>query len=307
MWWWWFRPILWSSLIRHVMAFAIGTLHVHEFGANLDGLIHYLDTARSQNITWIDTADVYGWYQDGRGRSNDLIGKAFERRPDLRDHFHIIAKCGIRLEGGYHIDLSPEWIESSVNRILSIFEKSTIDVLMIHNPTDTYDDGALAFTLQRLQKTQKIRQVGISNFNIVQYQRLQQALLRVQMKVDVFEIETSVLTPTFLFDDTISYMQSQNMTVYGWGPLGGDPYGGKNRLFFSSDPRVMTIRHALQQTGIEPDQAALAWLRQTAPLVIPILGTTSPDRLRHQVIEKTLSTAQFISIQMVVSRVYKES
>lgn len=116
---------------------AIGTLHVHEFGTNLDGFIHYLGTARTQSITWMDTADVYGWYQDGRGRSNDLIGEAFARRPDLQDHFRIVAKCGIRLEGGYHIDLSPEWIQSSVDRFLSIFRKPYIDILMIHNPTDT--------------------------------------------------------------------------------------------------------------------------------------------------------------------------
>ena len=46
----------------------------------------------------------------------------------------LVAKFGIRLQGGYHVDLSPEWIKESMDRYLDLFNTDHVDVFMIHNP-----------------------------------------------------------------------------------------------------------------------------------------------------------------------------
>jgi hypothetical protein len=99
---------------------------------NITGLISAMETCLDLGITTFDLADVYGWYQDGHGVSNDLLSKVFQQRPDLRAKVELVCKFGIRLNGGYHVDSSPEWIHESIDRYLTLFNTTYVDVVSPH-------------------------------------------------------------------------------------------------------------------------------------------------------------------------------
>lgn len=281
---------------------ALGALHFPEY-TNVDLLINHLDTAINLNITTLDTADVYGWYKDGYGKSNDLISNAFNKRLDLRNKFEIVAKFGIRLNGGYHVDLSPEWIEESLERYLELFNTSYVDVFMIHNPSSNIDNYAVAYTFKQMYIKNKVKAFGVSNFFISDYEALQVAMMSFGIKISVYEVETSVLHPKRIFDNTVEYMSKNNLTILGWGPLGGDPNGGKNLLFNNPGSRETRIINSLKTIGNKidkyPDKIAIAWLLNQEYNIIPILGTTKQDRLKNQSVDSILklqnSDIQYIS------------
>ena len=51
-------------------------LDPHPFHAdNVTGLLTLVEEALSLGITTVDLSDVYGWYADGNGTSNDLFAK----------------------------------------------------------------------------------------------------------------------------------------------------------------------------------------------------------------------------------------
>lgn len=66
--------------------------------------------------------------------SNDLLSQVFQARPDLRPRMELVCKFGIRLNGGYHVDSSAEWIHESIDRYLSLFNTNYVDLFMFHNP-----------------------------------------------------------------------------------------------------------------------------------------------------------------------------
>jgi len=77
-----------------------------------------------------------------------------------------------------------------------------------------------------------------------------------------------------------------NTSVLAWGPLGGDPYGGINRLFKMTGTRQTQVRRALQSASLtlndDEDVIALAWLLRHPAKIVPILGTMDPSRMTNQ-------------------------
>lgn len=100
----------------------------------------------------------------------------------------------------------------------------------------------------------------------------------------------SPLNPTVIRDGTLAFHYGANITVLAWSPLGGDPWGGANRLFavyaLDGTPRTARIRAGLStvaaQLGTTPDVAAIAWLLRHPARMLPILGTMNPSRMAAQ-------------------------
>jgi len=131
------------------------------------------------------------------------------------------------------------------------------------------------------------------------------------------EIETSVWAPEtispvgsgnisgdkyFTNSGLVDFHYRHNTSVLGYGPLGGDPYGGSNRLFGQSGTRQTTIRNALGQVGrdlgAEEDVVALAWVLRHPANIVPIIGTINITRMTNQ------SRAELVAKQMSRSQWY---
>lgn len=62
--------------------------------------------------------------------------QALALEPSMREDMEIIGKFDIKLDGGYHVDTSPVWINHSVSRYLEILKIPYLDVAMLHNPPE---------------------------------------------------------------------------------------------------------------------------------------------------------------------------
>lgn len=283
---------------------AYGSLHFPEFKDDVAGLTAALEACQKVGVTTIDLADVYGWYEDGHGAANDIFAQALKAKPSLRAKFELVVKFGIRLSGGYHIDLSPEWIHESIDRYLKLFGTKYVDVFMIHNPDPNMDVEAIAKAFKQIKAAGKAKTFGISNFHQWEYEALRDAMAKEGLKLSVHEMETSVLHPDRISDETVDYFSTgeNEMRILGWGALGGDPYGGTNLLFGSDGEREKRIVSTLTQKGkelaleedagngkkqvltFEPDEVAVAWLLHHNANIVPIIGTTAVARLNSQTI-----------------------
>eukprot|EP00624_Nannochloropsis_granulata_P002402 evm.model.NODE_22070_length_83641_cov_42.053585.32 len=283
---------------------AYGSLHFPEFEDDVEGLTAALEACQEVGVTTIDLADVYGWYEDGQGSANDIFAKALKAKPSLRANLELVVKFGIRLSGGYHIDLSPEWIHESMDKYLKLFGTKYVDVFMIHNPDPNMDVEAIAKAFKEIKEAGKAKAFGISNFHQWEYEALRDAMAKEGLKLSVHEMETSVLHPDRISDETVDYFSTgeNEMRILGWGALGGDPYGGTNLLFGSQGEREKRIVSTLTQKGkelaleedagngkkqvltFEPDEVAVAWLLHHNASIVPIIGTTAVARLISQTI-----------------------
>ena len=65
------------------------------------------------------------------------------------------------------------------------------------------------------------------------------------------ELEASVLTPTSLSDGRLDLLQRMGLAPLAWGPLGGDPLAGVNRLYNFAGDRQLRILKALDEVAKE--------------------------------------------------------
>jgi len=96
------------------------------------------------------------------------------------------------------------------------------------------------------------------------------------------------------------------VACFGWGPEGGDPNGSGNRLFGNSGTpadraKAARIRPVLEAVGAElgapAEQVELAFLLKYPANIVPIIGTTRPDRVilqsRSEVVAARMTREQW--------------
>jgi len=92
----------------------------------------------------------------------------------------------------------------------------------------------------------------------------------------------------------LDFHYSLNQSILAWGPLGGDPYGGINRLFSKTGARQTQVLNVLkavsQEMGEEPDVVALAWLLRHPAKIVPIIGTMNIERMTNQTGAESVAT-----------------
>jgi predicted oxidoreductase len=268
-----------------VSRIAYGGLHWAGL-SNSSQLTTLLQTCLSLGITTLDLADIYGY----RTAAN-LLGQSFRENPGLRNKFQIVYKFDIVFpDSPQHIDTSKDYILQAVNLALQTLNTSWIDILMPHAPDLLLDPNEVATAFAQLKNSGKVRYFGVSNFSPSQFDLLDTVLSqKIPSPLVVEELECSVLTPTPFVDGRVDHLYARGRGILAWGPLGGDPLGGANRLFNFQGDRQVRILSALDSVGTElglpsgsQDQVAVAWLLRHPSLTIPILGTTKPARLVSQ-------------------------
>lgn len=104
---------------------------------------------------------------------------------------------------------------------------------------------------------------------------------------------------------TVSYHYGQGSTVLAWGPLGGDPWGGYNRLFgvgsLDGTQRPARIRAGLGTVATAlnttADVVAVAWLLKHPSGIVPIIGTMNEQRMQTQTIGAIAAAAAMTRAQ----------
>ncbi len=253
-----------------------------------------IDTAIESGINFFDHADIYT-----HGKAEQVFGKVLKAQPDLREHMFIQSKCGIRFKdslGPGRYDFSFDWIQSSVDNILTRLHIEQLDVLMLHRPDPLMEPDEVAKVFHQLQQTGKVKHFGVSNMHQSQISFLQQHL---NQPIIANQIEISLKNLAWLDEGvmvgnpegsdvnftsgTIEYCRTNKIQIQIWGSLCQGLFTGAS---LDNQPAhyestCLLIAQLAEHYQCSGEAILLAWLMRHPANIQPIIGTTNLTRIKH--------------------------
>ena len=247
---------------------------------SVDSLVARFEMLLELGITTLDTAEIYGLYTVEAG-----IGEVFKAKPELRDQFQLITKCGIDVPSDTkstarlpHYNSSTENIIECTKKALQLMNTDRIDLLLVHRPDwfTSADDTAAGH--QKVVADGKVLHTGVSNYLPSQFDLLQS---RMDGKLVTNQVEISLLEMATLFDGTLAQLEEQRIHPMAWSPLAG------GRLFDPKNKAGVRIRTCMDEIrgrydGASDDALAFAWVMNHPSQPLTIIGTNKEDRIRSQ-------------------------
>jgi len=241
--------------------------------------------AYEAGYTLFDHADIYC-----HGEAERMFGKVLRSVSAMRDRVVITSKCGIRKPGEpdadapYRYDFSEGHIIWSCEQSLKRLGVERIDLYLLHRPDFLCDPEEVSQAFSRLKQAGKVSEFGVSNFTPSQLATLQKAC---PMRLITNQVEISLAKLDCFHDGTLDQCLTEKITPMAWSPLGGGRLGAGDPIDLR-DPdhaRRLHIREVLDliARSRETNRAviALAWLLKHPSRILPIIGTTAPERIRE--------------------------
>ncbi|WP_419212994.1 aldo/keto reductase [Maribacter sp. X9] len=235
-------------------------------------IIHLMEYCLEQRITTFDHADIYGDYAN-----ESQFGKAFLESSIDRANIQLISKCGIQFDAKErsnrvkHYDYGKEYITWSVERSLKKLKTDYLDLLLLHRPSPLMNPEEIMEAIEPLKRAGKIKQFGVSNFTPSQIR-----LLEKEIPVAANQVEYSLTAHTAMNDGTLDDCIINNRLAMSWSPLGS---------YFREDTEAtVRIKKVLAELtkkyNATEDQILLAWILKHPSKIYPVVGTTTPERLK---------------------------
>jgi predicted oxidoreductase len=235
--------------------------------------------------TLFDNADIYC-----RGVAEEIFGEALRMVSEMRDRVLIATKCGIRFEGDpgpdapHRYDFSAEHIVRSCEQSLKRMGVEMIDLYQLHRPDYLANPEEVADAFTQLKEAGKVRYFGVSNFRPTLVTALQVAC---PMPLVVHQVEISLLRRECFTDGTLDQCMIEKLTPLAWSPLAKGLLGGgspslpqEQAAAYNVEKVLPTLDNIAQARGVSRTVVALAWLLKHPSKIVPIVGSTNPDRIR---------------------------
>jgi len=239
-----------------------------------------VEAALEAGCTLFDTADVYGHGKgSGFGACESLFGAVLREAPHLRDRIVLATKAGITPPVPY--DSSAGYLLAACDASLRRLGVECIDLYQIHRPDLLAHPAEVAQALERLRRSGKIREAGVSNYSAAQFEalcaHLPFALASVQNELSPLAIDAFV-------DGTLDAAMRRGTAVLAWSPLAQGRLGvGAGGL--ADSPRTERVIAALDAIARRDDvpraAVAYAWIMAHPARPVPLIGSQSPARIRE--------------------------
>lgn len=274
-----------------VSALGLGCMGMsHGYGPAADkaDMISLIRAAYDRGVTLFDTAEVYGPYAN-----EELVGEALE---PIRKNVAIATKFGISIKNGkQYQDSRPEVIRASVEGSLRRLRTDVIDLYYLHRVDPTVPIEDVAGTVQDLIRQGKVRHFGLSEAGVKTIRRAHsvQPVIAVQSEYSLWWRKPEEELLPALEELGIGFVP---FSPLGKGFLTGSIHAGDT--FASNDirsilPRFTTealkinqamvdlLRQVAGRKNTTLAQIALAWMLAQKPWIVPIPGTTKPNRMQE--------------------------
>jgi predicted oxidoreductase len=242
-------------------------------------------TAYEAGFTLFDNADIYCG-----GEAELIFGQALKEASGMRQKVLIATKCGVRPPGQprpdspQRYDFSSQHITDSCEQSLKRLGIETIDVYMLHRPDYLADPEEVARAFSALKAAGKVRHFGVSNFRPTLLTALQ---VTCPMPLIVHQVEISLAKVDAFTDGTLDQCLVERITPMAWSPLAAGLIGaGAKRLLPSQSayhPELFlpALDAVAKARGANRIAVALAWLLKHPSRIVPVVGTTNPERIRQ--------------------------
>jgi predicted oxidoreductase len=231
-----------------------------------------IDAAFEAGITLFDTADIYGFGEQGFGKAEELLGRVFADAPELRDRMVLATKGGIIPPTPYNS--SAEYLTKAIDDSLVRLKTDRIDLWQIHRPDILTHPQEIARAVEDAVKAGKVRAFGVSNFTQAQISTLAQfssvPIVSTQPELSALRIDT-------IENGELDQAIAMDLAVLTWSPLGG------GRIGDPTNEREQNVAAALSGVaaahGVSRTAAAYSWIMAHPARPIPIVGSQNPARI----------------------------
>ena len=189
----------------------------------------------------IDTAYMY--------HNEDAVGEGVRRA---------IAEYGVPREEIFVITkIYPNQFsnpEAAIEQALNKLNIGYIDMMLLHHPGT--DDVKAYRAMEKYVAAGKIHSLGLSNYYV---KELENFLPKVTIKPALVQNE---IHPYYQEQDVVPFIQSKNIVVQSWYPLGGRGY---TKTLLNDD----TIKNIAAAHNVTPAQVILRWNLQRGIVAVP--------------------------------------
>jgi aryl-alcohol dehydrogenase-like predicted oxidoreductase len=265
-------------------------------------------------VNWIDTAAVYGL-----GHSEEVVARALE---GFRNRPYVFTKCGMvwgdDRKVGFRLKAASicRECEASLRRL----RVDAIDLYQIHwpKPADDIEEGWA--TLAKLKEEGKVRNVGVSNFNIAQMMVAQAIAPITSLQPPYSLVNRDVET------EILPFARSRNIGVIAYSPMAsGLLTGAMSRQRIARLPNddwrrnspnfrepllsrnlrlVGLLRTIGARHGRTAGQVAVAWVLRHPAVTGAIVGARRPGQIAELVEAAAfrLSPSEAVEIEAFFAR-----
>jgi predicted oxidoreductase len=256
-----------------VSPIAWGMWRLAENGRNVADAAKLVHAALDAGITFLDTADIYGF--DGTGGFGDaevLLGEVLAADPSLRGRMVLATKGGILPPLPY--DQSAAYLRKAIDDSLRRLSVDSVDLWQIHRPDILAHPQETARVLDDAVASGKVRALGVSNFTQAQTAALNHFL---GTKLVTTQPEISPLRIDCFENGELDQAMMLGLTPLAWSPLGG------GRLAAPETARDKAVAAALdavaEAQGVSRTVAAYSWLMAHPAGIVPIIGSQNAARI----------------------------
>ena len=228
--------------------------------------IRVIHAALDHGMTLIDTADAYCLDQSEIGHNERLVARALREWPGQRDRVVVATKGGIIRTGErWDRDGRPAHLRTACEASLKALGVDQIALYQFHAPDSRVPFAESVGALAELQKSGKIRWVGLSNVSV-------EEIAQAERLVPVVSVQNR-LNPFFreaLADRVVSYCASHGIGFLAYSPTGG----GRLTRTLPDHPVLARIARRL---GVTAHAVCLAWVLAQGSSVIVIPSARRPE------------------------------